>query len=240
MEKKIVLEVKNLSFGYGTNQVLSNLNFKVFEGEYAALIGANGSGKTTLLKLILGLLLPSSGKVLMLSESLKSFKSWSKIGYVPQLVSSEILGFPITVKECILLNYSSQNQETQKSALERVLKITDTQNLQNKLLSDLSGGQRQRVFIARSLINNPVLLILDEPTSGIDQESQLGFYKLLTKLNQDFGLTVLFVSHDLETISTQANRILCVDRNKLEEKLPTLNHLHSHQLKESQIEHIHV
>jgi|688.fasta_scaffold245610_2 zinc transport system ATP-binding protein len=240
MEKNSILEVTNLSFEYSGNQVLSHLNFKIYRGEYVGLIGANGSGKTTLLKLLLNLLSPSQGEILVFNSPLKSFKNWSKIGYVPQLVSSENLGFPITVKECIMLNYSNQKDESQKSALGGVLKITDTQNLQNKLLSDLSGGQRQRVFIARSLINNPELLILDEPTSGIDQESQLEFYKLLTKLNQDFGLTILFVSHDLETISGESSRILCIDKNRLEEKLPTLNHFHSHEIKESQIEHVHV
>lgn len=237
--QKTFLEVKNLSFGYSQNSVLSGLNFKIYEGEYIGLIGANGSGKTTLLKLLLNLLPPTQGEILVFGLPLKNFKNWAKIGYVPQLVSSEILGFPITVKECILLNYSNQNNESQKSALFRVLEITNTQNLQNKLLSDLSGGQRQRVFIARSMINNPSLLVLDEPTSGIDQDSQIDFYDLLDKLNTQFGLTILFVSHDLETISTKASRILCVDKNKLEEKLPTLNHLHSHALEKFEIEHIH-
>ena len=240
MSKESILEVKNLSFSYGQEEVLSDLNFQIYSGEYVGLIGANGSGKSTLLKLLLNLLQPDEGEISLFNLPINNFHNWNKIGYVPQIISSEIMGFPITVKEAILLNYNSQNNsENQKSALKRVLEITETATIQKKLLSDLSGGQRQRVFIARSLINNPELLILDEPTSGIDQKSQVSFYTLLNKLNVEFGLTILFVSHDLEVISMEADRILCIDKNRLQEQSSNLKKLSKTKTKESIIEHVH-
>lgn len=206
-----IVKVENLSFYYGQNQVLYNLDFEIVKGEYVGLIGANGSGKTTLLSLILSLLEPTDGSISILGQDLKTFKSWDKVGYVPQSLPVESSNFPITVSELILANYKGKSYKSTKNALETVLKIADIKNLENRLLSNLSGGQKQRVMIARSLVNQPKLLLLDEPTSGVDEKSQESFYEFLEHLNKAFEITIIFVSHDLEIIRKKAGRILCID-----------------------------
>ena len=218
-----IVKVENLSFFYGQNQVLYDLDFEIFEGEYVGLIGANGSGKTTLLSLLLNLIQPTSGIISLLGQDLKTFKDWQKIGYVPQSLPVESSNFPITVSELILSNYSGYGYDSEKIALEKVLEIADVKDLKNRLLSNLSGGQRQRIMIARSLINQPKLLLLDEPTSGVDEKNQESFYHFLENLNQKFNITIIFVSHDLELITAKANRVLCIDHFGISEQRKVTN-----------------
>jgi len=226
-----IVSVTHLSFFYGQNQVLYDLNFDIFEGEYIGLIGANGSGKTTLLYLLLNILQPTSGNIKLLGCDLKKFKDWQNIGYVPQILADQSNTFPITVSELILANYNQKAYKNQKEALKNVLQIADIEDLENRLITSLSGGQRQRVMIARSLVNNPKLLFLDEPTSGVDNNSQNNFYTFLDTLNQKFGITIVFVSHDLDTITKKASRILCIDHFGITEQK---NHVH-----QSKITHVH-
>jgi zinc transport system ATP-binding protein len=236
-----IIEVKNLSFAYEQNQVLNELSFTISKGEYIGLIGQNGSGKTTLLRLILGLEKIQSGSISIFGQQIEDFKDFGKIGYIPQKVSTIGLDFPATVKEVILSNYHFNKGESEKQAFKRVLQITQIQDLQNKLLKELSGGQLQRVFIARSLINNPEILIFDEPTVGVDSQNQLNFYSFLKKANQDLGITIIFVTHDIGMISDQASRILCINNGLIDDQ-----HNHSHEEEElvrthlhQKIEHIH-
>jgi zinc transport system ATP-binding protein len=192
--EKLQIEVKNISFFYETHEVLSNVSFVVKRGEYLGIIGPNGGGKTTLLKIILGILKPSSGEVVLRG----------KCGYVPQKAAQDITGFPATAKEVV----SSGKNVTPEEA-EKAMKLTGVEEYKNNLVSQLSGGERQKVFIAHSLALNPEVLILDEPSAGVDIASQERFYSFLEKLNKK-GITVIFVSHDINIVAAQAKKVLCL------------------------------
>lgn len=235
--KSPALELENVTFKYNQRSVLEKISFKVYYGEYVGLIGANGSGKTTLLKLILGLLPLQSGKIKIFQKPLADFKSWSKIGYVPQYINDLDRYFPIDVGELISSNLKTK--KNLKQSLNEILEFTNLTSLKNRLFWELSGGEKQRVLIARSLVNKPQLLILDEPTSGVDPNGQKDFYKFLKTINQQQKITILFVSHDLGAISNEAGRILCVDSKNLTDMK---NHTDPEILKQSlsrKIQHVH-
>jgi zinc transport system ATP-binding protein len=191
--KKEIISIKDLSFVYQKELILHEFSLSVIKGDFLGLIGPNGSGKTTLLKIILGLLEPTSGKVKLLSK---------KIGYVAQKAGFASSGFPITVEEVISMAGGKAKE------IERVLELTGIASKRKRLLNELSGGQQQRVFIARALLHKPELLILDEPTVGIDSEAQNKFYELLRKLNREQGLTIILVSHDLDTVEKKVDKII--------------------------------
>ena len=221
-----VIQVKNLSFKYGLNQVLENLNFNIFSGEYVGLIGPNGGGKTTLIKLILGLESTSTGSILIDGEQVKNFKNWTKIGYVPQKILQSSIGFPATVREIVESGLNVHKKPWQKlsindlKAIQKALEISDILHLQNRLIEALSGGERQRVFLARSLVTQPKILILDEPTVGVDSKTQDKFYDFLKHLNQNHKITIIFVSHDLPVVAKQTNRVLCLNQNLIQHGSP--------------------
>ena len=194
-----------ISFGYGEQAVLEDIDLHVEKGEYLGLLGPNGSGKSTLLKIILGLLTPEKGKVELFGKPINKFSNWHKIGYIPQKATQIENRFPITVKEVVSINARSQTKVSE--ALEKV----DMLSFSNNLVHELSGGQQQRVFIAKALAGDPQLLLLDEPTVGIDANSQKDFYSLLDTLHKS-GLTIVLVSHDTEDIVREVNRIVCVNK----------------------------
>lgn len=205
--KKQIINISNLSFAYHQEKVLENISLQVEEGDFLGLIGPNGGGKSTLLKIILGLLKPQKGQVKLFDQKIKEFKAWHKIGYVAQKAGFNPTGFPITVAEVIAMAGGKGGE------IERVLKLTNILKQRNKLLSELSGGQQQRVFIARALLKQPQLLILDEPTVGIDGDSQLQFYDLLRQLNQNNYLTIILVSHEVDLIAKEVNKIACINQS---------------------------
>ena len=221
-----VIQAKNLSFKYGLNQVLDNLNFSIFSGEYVGLIGPNGGGKTTLIKLILGLESTSTGSILIDGELVKNFKNWTKIGYVPQKILQSSIGFPATVREIVESGLNVHKKPWQKlsindlKAIQKALEISDILHLQNRLIEALSGGERQRVFLARSLVTQPKILILDEPTVGVDSKTQDKFYDFLKHLNHDHKITIIFVSHDLPVVAKQTNRVLCLNQKLIQHDSP--------------------
>ena len=198
--------VHDLHFSFGEVKVLENIDFCVERGEYLGILGPNGSGKTTLLKLILGLLTPQDGDVKLLGQPIKQFNQWKKIGFVPQKATQIDTKFPITVQEVVALNAQSKN-----SAID-ALKQVGMSEYKDRLISELSGGQQQRVFIAKALAGQPELLILDEPTVGIDPTAQKDFYSLLSNLNKEMGLTLIIVSHDTDVIVREVSRIICIDK----------------------------
>lgn len=200
-KKSPCIELKNVTFRYGDHVVLENVSFAVYSGEYIGIIGPNGGGKTTLLKVILSLLKPTSGSVFLQSDE--------KIGYVSQRLTQSALTFPATVQEVV---ESGKLSEENPEVLERAFEVSDVAQYKDRLISDLSGGERQRVFIARALANNPTILILDEPVAGVDIAAQEKFYHFLARLNRDFGLTILFVSHDVDVVAREATRVLCLNR----------------------------
>lgn len=216
--KKNIIEVKDLCFSYGKEEVLKDITFDIHQGDYLGVVGPNGAGKTTLIKIILGLLPLCCGSVKLFSHNIKDFREWSKVGYVPQKATSFDTGFPATVKEVVsmgryakigLLKYASKKD---KEVVESALQQVTMQDFKDRLIGDLSVGQQQRVFIARALAGSPEIIFLDEPTTGVDRASQDDFYALIKKLNQDLHLTVVLVSHDIERITKEAMHIACVDR----------------------------
>ena len=216
-----VISIKNLSFSYSTNNnILENLSFDIQKKDFVAIIGANGSGKTTLLKLILKELTPNSGEIFIANTNIKNFKEWNKIGYVPQINNHSIPNFPITALEIVTLNlydkmgffkFSKKNHlELAKRSLSQVNMLTFANTPMNKM----SGGQQQRVCIAKALINNPKILIFDEPTTGIDKESKEQLFKILNHLNKVHGITILLVTHELEIMKTNLTKIIEIKDKK--------------------------
>lgn len=202
---KHMIEIKNLSFSYGEQKVISDLNFTVRERDFVGVIGSNGAGKSTLLKMIVGLLTPSEGDIKLFGESVRKFRDWERIGYVPQKNAFNPL-FPATVREVVLSGlYNNKNvfrrlSRQQQRKCDDALEVMRIQNIQDKRVGMLSGGQQQRVFLARALINHPDLLILDEPTVGIDVETQAAFFELITHMHAHHHMTFLMVSHDIDMI----------------------------------------
>ena len=216
MEKEKIIAVKDLSFNYGNGAVLNKLNFAIQKADFAGLIGGNGSGKSTLIKLILGRLPALSGSVELFGKNVNSFKDWYKIGYVPQKVTSFNTGFPIYVEELVALPLSrycascARDKQSKEERITNALETVGMNDFRKRRIGSLSGGQQQRVFIAKALVTKPELLLLDEPTVGVDQEAEHDIYQLLGKLNREQNMTILWVSHDVAAVSALTNRLLCV------------------------------
>jgi zinc transport system ATP-binding protein len=219
LANKKLIELKNVHFNYGENAVLEDVSFSVTAGDYVGVIGPNGGGKTTLLSIMLGLLKPSSGQVLVFGKKISELKGErSHIGYVPQRLSQLDANFPATVYEIVASGRTAGNgpfhffSQDDKAAVERALAISKVGELRRKLIGELSGGERQRVMIARSLAGEPKVLILDEPTTGVDIASQEQFYHFLAELNHEHGLTIVFVSHDIDIVANEVHSLLLLNR----------------------------
>ncbi|NLM13663.1 MAG: ABC transporter ATP-binding protein [Epulopiscium sp.] len=216
-----ILEIKNLSFGYDNKLILDNINFEINKGDYIGIVGPNGSGKSTLLKIILGLLKPTKGSIELFGQPVDSFKDWGKIGYVAQKAASFNTSFPATVEEVVAANLYPQLglfKRIKKHHMERVyevLELVGMKEYSKRLIGNLSGGQQQRVFIARTLVSSPQIIFLDEPTVGIDIQSQDSFYELLKNLNKNMHITIVMISHDIGVITEKANRVACMGEKKL-------------------------
>ncbi len=213
------IELNNLSFKYDDTPVLENLSFVVRKGEYLGIIGPNGGGKTTLLRIILGLLHPTNGSVRLFGKDHHDFKERFRIGYVPQRSTQADKGFPATVFEVIKsgrvprLGFFLGFKKKDIDAVEHAMAVSGIARYRNTLVDKLSGGERQRVFIARALAGEPDILILDEPTVGVDIGAQKIFYEFLATLNRDHNLTIIFVSHDVDAISKEVKTVLCLNHN---------------------------
>ncbi|MET3699258.1 zinc transport system ATP-binding protein [Bacillus oleivorans] len=219
------IEIKNLSYRYDDLPVLEHINLEVPQGSFLGLVGPNGSGKSTLLKLILGLLKPQQGSIQLFGTDSKSFTQYEKIGYVSQKANSFNSGFPATVLEVVLSGLTKKiglfkfpSKQDKQKAIEAIQAV-EMDNFLYRNIGELSGGQQQRVFIARALASEPELLILDEPTVGVDTKRVDGFYDLLEKLNRDKRITMILVSHDVGTITSKVSHVACLNK-----------HLHFHGL----------
>lgn len=218
MEAPLV-QLDNVSFGYGPEPVLEAINLAVHRGDYLGLIGPNGSGKTTLLKLILGSLpAPRSGEVRLFGTPAPAFRERWRIGYVGQKAASFNSGFPATVEEVVATGmaarrglfrfYTAADRAAVREALDRVGMLS----LKDRLIGRLSGGQQQRVFIARAVVSRPELLILDEPTVGVDVQAEDQFYRLVRDLRAEMGLSVILVSHDIGAVAHEVTSLACLNR----------------------------
>jgi len=216
-----IFDVKNLNFNIREQKILTDISFEIFNGEYVAIIGPNGGGKTTLIRMLLGLDKPTSGKIKIFSKEIKRFQDWHKIGYVPQRASLVDSSFPATVLDIVNMGriakrklFSSATKED-RDAVEDAMKKMDICDLKQKMVGTLSGGQRQRVMIARALASKPEVLILDEPNTGVDAKSQRNFYKLLSKLNKEEGITIIFITHDIGVIADDIGRLFTINQKAI-------------------------
>ncbi len=210
MKMDIVME--NVSFSYGNKTILEDVSLHIPEREFLAVIGPNGGGKTTLLKLILGLLKPDKGQISILGKVPE--KAVHRLGYVPQDTSNYVQ-FPITVMDTVLMGCLGEKYSISPTMKHRLQAINSLEkvgilDLKNELTGSLSQGQRQRVFIARALTTDPEILLLDEPTSSVDLDTQKAFYDTLLELNS--RMTIVIVSHDLFAVTSHATAVACVNR----------------------------
>ena len=208
-DKPIALKFSGVSFSYAHLDVLSDVTFHFHSGEFIALVGPNGSGKTTLLKLILGLEEPTSGTIKLLGHPPK--RSRSLIGYVPQHVSYDP-SFPISVGEVVRMGMVESRKRYRTSHGEAVMKAltqVEMEALVDRPYSELSGGQRRRVLVARALVGEPAMLVLDEPTANMDRESERRLYHTLSALKGE--TTILIVTHDMSQVSALVDRVFCID-----------------------------
>ena len=213
-----ILSVKNLYCGYGSVEVLSDVSFDVEKGDYIGLAGPNGAGKTTLVKTVLGLSEKFKGIIKLFGQDLKSFDGWGRVGYLSQRVTAFNPLFPAAVKEVVGLGLLSQKEFPKRfgraddAKIMQSLDLMGISDLHRKPVSDLSGGQQQRVFLARALVSNPELLILDEPGTALDPQSREDFFEFIKKLNRDKGITVILITHDTAQIGQYANKLLYMDK----------------------------
>lgn len=211
MKSESIAVLEDVSFSYGKRAVLKDVNLTISAGEFATIVGPNGGGKTTLLKLLLGLLKPSTGRIEIFGHAPE--KSRLRMGYMPQYSHLDVQ-FPVTVMDVVLMGrlgkrflggYTRNDVDAATKALEEVRLIDERATHFNAL----SGGQKQRVLIARALCSDPELLLLDEPTSNIDQESEESFFQILDALNA--RMTILLVSHDVGFTSQVVKSVICVN-----------------------------
>jgi zinc transport system ATP-binding protein len=198
-----MIEIKNLCFSYSNSQdyLINDLSLNIDKESYVSIIGANGSCKSTLIKLILNLLTPQKGNIHLHSK---------KIGYVPQMVESFNSAFPVTVWE-MLNAHRNVLKIKDKDTINEALKKVGMLKYKNSLIGNLSGGQKQKIFIARAILANEDILILDEPSTGVDSKSMKEIYGLISLLNKKNGVTVISVEHNLETALQNSSHILSMD-----------------------------
>ena len=217
-----VLEAKDLSFAYGNTPVLDAASFTMCEGGFAALVGVNGAGKTYPFTAAAGgAETRRAGIVALMGQDIGSFKSWQRIGYVPQDGLTRKESFPASVNEVVLANLYSRiglfrfPRREHREDVRRTLELVGMQDYGCRMLGELSGGQRQRVQLAQALVSRPALLLLDEPTAGLDAQSTADFYTLLKSLNRERGLSILIVSHDLQEMPRLTDTIYCLSHQKI-------------------------
>lgn len=216
-----LININNLSFAYDEKEILNNINLSLEERDFLAISGENGSGKTTLVKILTKELPIKRGYVNIFGKDINDFENFQKIGYVPQLNESSNIAFPITCREYVSLNlynsFSKFKRPTKENmkTVDNIFRILNIENLIDKPFNKLSGGQQQRVMIARCLVNNPKVLILDEPTVGIDQANKEDFLNLLSHLNKKQSLSIIIISHEMEFIKNYVNKIVVLKEGKI-------------------------
>ncbi|MGD9345237.1 MAG: metal ABC transporter ATP-binding protein [Candidatus Aminicenantes bacterium] len=217
-ESEILVNIEDVSFSYGDTKVLDHVRFPIRSGDFLAIIGPNGSGKTTLIKTILGLLTPSEGRIRILGEDGEEFTRWEKLGYVPQKATHVDPFFPVSVKEVVEMGlvYSRKLHGSQKKDIEkrihRALIRVGMETYADWRIGKLSGGQQQRVFIARAIVNQPHILFLDEPTTGVDAETQERFYDMLDDFNRKESITIVLVTHDIGVVNKHVSQVACLNQ----------------------------
>jgi len=204
-----IVEINNLTVHYPDVKALDDVSFVVNEGDFLGIIGPNGAGKSTLFDCMLGLNTKYKGTIKFFGKDIKNSKNYLKgIGYVPQKPIFE-KNFPVTVNDVVRMGLRN---ESDKEKIDEILQQLWIHELRNRRIGELSGGQQQRVFIAKALVHNPKILILDEPVAGIDQQSIELFYSILRELNSKQKITIIWSSHDLDAVNKLANHVACLNR----------------------------
>ncbi|NCC26952.1 MAG: ABC transporter ATP-binding protein [Gammaproteobacteria bacterium] len=213
LHKQPVIVIRGLGFSYGESPVLEGVDLEILDGEFVGLVGPNAGGKSTLLKLVLGLLEPQQGSIQVLGQAPR--QAVRRVGYVPQFPTFP-RDFPISVEQVVLtgrLGFGPMlgwYRSSDRTAARRALAEVEALDLARRRIGTLSGGQLQRVLLARALVAEPSILILDEPTANIDQRMEGDIFDLLARLNA--RLTILVVSHDIAFISGYVDRVACLNR----------------------------
>lgn len=214
---RAVASLEDVSYDAGDARVLDHVTLRIDAGDFLGIIGPNGAGKTTLLRVLLGLLPPSAGRVTLFGTDVRRFREWQRVGYVPQRSVVEPR-FPASVFEVVMSGCSARTGlgrrygAAERDAAQRALETVGMAAIRDRRIGRLSPGQQQRVFIARALVHRPELLILDEPTVGVDVDAQEQFYELLRRLNRAFGATLVLVSHDISVVAQEVTRLACLNR----------------------------
>lgn len=234
-----IVEFDKVYFGYTSEYILKNISFSVDEGDFVSIIGSNGAGKSTILKLILGELNQNKGDIKIFGENIKKFNRWNHIGYLEQNAYYKILNFPATVYETVMSNMFCDiglfkfPNKNHRAKVIKSLELLGMEKYSNRTISKLSGGQIQRVFLARTLVANPKILILDEPTNGVDRETVDIIYNILSDLNKSKNISIIMVTHDIDMVSKISSKIFCFEEGNLmeldkEQLKLELSHKHKH------------
>ena len=220
-----LIEARDLSCGYQDQIIFSRLNFQLQPGQFSGLVGPSGSGKTTFLKSLLGLVKPWQGQVVFQGRSHQKLgKVSQKIGYVPQVETVD-WNFPVTAAEVVMMGRYRQRRfwplpsKRDRAIAHHLLSRVGATDVAHKAIGELSGGQQQRVFLARALVGNPELVILDEPTSSADVQTQHELLHLLWDLN-DQGVSILLSTHDLNSVATHLPWVVCFNRGVVAQGRP--------------------
>lgn len=217
-----LIELHHVNFGYADKLILNDINLHLHPGQFAGLVGPSGAGKTSLLKLVLGSLKASHGQVMLNSSA--SGRGKLRIGYVPQLETVD-WNFPVTVEQVVWMGCIRQSgwwpwpTRAERAIVAGILERLEIGDLAGRHIRDLSGGQQQRVFLARALISEPDLLVLDEPTSGVDMRTAENILHLLAHLNQQ-GMTILLTTHDLNAAANHLPWVICLNKQIVAQGTP--------------------
>jgi len=217
-EKTPILEVSDLQVNRSNSVVIEHANFTIHRGDYVGLVGPNGGGKTTLILAILNILPRINGTIRLFGQDIKSFSDWEKVAYVSQNAINFDPQFPLSVRELVALgrvnrsNLGRTLKEEDWKAVDDILEFMGISDVADRRIGQLSGGQKQRVFVAKSLVRKPEIILLDEPIVGVDAETQEKFYKKLSDLNIEKGITILLVTHDLTAVFCRMSKVMCVNR----------------------------
>ena len=211
------ISIKDLNFSYSQIPVLKNCNLNVDVGEFTVILGGNGSGKSTLIKLMLGELKKNSGEIKILGKNIEDYVSFKDIGYVPQINIVNKIAFPITCLELVSLNLYEEfgfikiPKKNHYQKAKDILKKMGMESYINTPVNELSGGLAQRAMISKAMINDPKILILDEPTAGVDKYSKDHFFETIDFLSKKFNVTIIMVTHELKEMES-----LSIDFTKYE------------------------
>jgi zinc transport system ATP-binding protein len=218
MNDQPIIEVNDLDIERSNELVIEHATFSINRGDYVGIVGPNGGGKTTLLFALLKIIPYKHGIIRFFNEDISTFSHWERIAFVSQDATNFDPQFPLSVQELVGLGRLNRTtvgrrlHQIDRDAVGEALHFMGIAELAQKRIGELSGGQKQRVFVAKALVRNPDILILDEPIAGIDANMLEGFYKKLSDLNAQKGITILLVSHDLTAVFCRMSKVMCVNR----------------------------